>query len=107
MTTNVMQAMRSQPAAWEHEAQAPPESLSELLMAVGRQLGIFDALAALGGITAPALARCTGLDERFLNEWLDAMVDMGQVEFDAATARFAFPRQRAGSRDDHAPEARS
>ena len=100
MCTKVMQAVGSENCAWDLEIHAPAKSLSGMLVGVGRELRLFEALDALGDITGPALARCTGLDEGFLGEWLNAMVEMGHVEFDSTTARFAFPRQRVTRRGE-------
>ena len=66
-------------------------SMSSALIGVGEQLGLFDALTLVGEITAPAFAARTGFDEHSLGEWLNTMVGMGRVEFDAHTGRFSLP----------------
>ena len=40
---------------------------------IGDRLGIFKALAAAGSVTSAELANRTGLNERYLREWLGAM----------------------------------
>jgi 2-polyprenyl-3-methyl-5-hydroxy-6-metoxy-1,4-benzoquinol methylase len=44
--------------------------LVSVLIHLGDRLGLFEALAGLGTTTAPALATATGLDERWVTEWL-------------------------------------
>ena len=90
MTVSVMHA----PSPIRRSARRPSlgaakGSLTWMLVDVGNQLGLFDALARFGAITVPALAARTGFDEGFLSEWLYAMAEMGQVQFDVRTRRFA------------------
>ena len=53
------------------------------LMYIGDRLGIFAALAESGPVTATELAQRTGLDERYLREWLGAMATAEYVEHDS------------------------
>ncbi len=53
------------------------------LMYIGDRLGIFAALADSGPVTATELAQRTGLDERYLREWLGAMATAEYVEHDS------------------------
>jgi SAM-dependent methyltransferase len=55
------------------------------LMYIGDRLGIFAALAQSGPVTAAELAQQTGLNERYLREWLGSM----------ATAAYFLPPEHA------------
>ncbi len=46
---------------------------------IGDRLGIFGALAEAGAVTSAALAERTGLNERYIREWLAAMTAAGYV----------------------------
>ena len=54
------------------------------LMYIGDRLGIFAALAQSGPVTAAELAQQTGLNERYLREWLGSMATAEYVEHDSA-----------------------
>jgi SAM-dependent methyltransferase len=57
------------------------------LVVLGHELGLYESLA-IGRATATELAARTGLDERYLLEWLAANAAGGYVEYDAETAVF-------------------
>jgi 2-polyprenyl-3-methyl-5-hydroxy-6-metoxy-1,4-benzoquinol methylase len=52
------------------------------LMYIGDRLGIFAALAQSGPVTAAELSGRTGLNERYLREWLGAMATAEYLEHD-------------------------
>jgi hypothetical protein len=54
---------------------------------IGDRLGIFKALAAAGAVTVAELAQRTGLNDRYLREWLGAMTAAKYIEYDAASMR--------------------
>jgi SAM-dependent methyltransferase len=64
------------------------------LIDIGHRTGLFDA-AATGGGTSLALAARAGLHERYVREWLGAMVTSGIVEYDATTATYHLPPEHA------------
>lgn len=47
---------------------------------IGDRLGLFRELAALGSCSSPQLAQRVRLDERYVREWLKAMVSAGYLE---------------------------
>ena len=53
------------------------------LMYIGDRLGIFAALAQSGPVTGAELAQRTGLDERYLREWLGAMATAEYLEHES------------------------
>lgn len=64
-------------------------------LSVGHRTGLFDALSALPPSSSEAIADTAGLDERYVREWLGAMVTARIVEFEAATGRYALPAEHA------------
>ncbi|HZP44045.1 MAG TPA: class I SAM-dependent methyltransferase [Candidatus Binataceae bacterium] len=62
---------------------------------IGDRLGLFKALAEMGAVTSDELAAKTGLNERYLREWLGAMTAARYINFDPATRRFLMPREHA------------
>jgi SAM-dependent methyltransferase len=45
-----------------------------LMLEVGRRVGLFDAMAQMAAVTSAEIAEKAGLDERYVREWLAAMV---------------------------------
>lgn len=66
-----------------------------MMLSIGHRTGLFDALADGGPATSEALAERTGLHERYVREWLGAMVTGGIVEYDPATGQHALPAEHA------------
>lgn len=70
-------------------------ALQGALSYIGDRLGIFQALAKASPVTSAELAARTGLNERYLREWLGAMTAAKYLEYDAGTGRYAMPREHA------------
>jgi SAM-dependent methyltransferase len=51
---------------------------------LGHKLGLYGALAEIGPLTAPQLATRTGLDQRYVEEWVQAQAVSGFVAVDIA-----------------------
>jgi SAM-dependent methyltransferase len=66
-----------------------------LMLEVGRRVGLFEAMAPMGVVTSAQLAEKTGLSERYVREWLAAMVCGGIVEYAAAEHTYRLPREHA------------
>lgn len=66
-----------------------------LMVSVGHRTGLFDVLGTLPPATSEEIAARAGLNERYVREWLGAMVTAGVVEFEAAAARFVLPAEHA------------
>lgn len=66
-----------------------------VMVSIGHRTGLFDALAAAGPSTSPELAAAAGLQERYVREWLGAMVTGRVVELDPATGRHRLPAEHA------------
>lgn len=66
-----------------------------LMLSVGHRTGLFDVMGRLTPSTSEAIAAAAGLNERYVREWLGAMVTAGVVEVDPAAARYWLPREHA------------
>ncbi len=64
------------------------------LIDLGTQIGLFEAATA-GPATSAGLAARAGLQERYVREWLGAMVAGGIFEYDSALGSYELPRERA------------
>ncbi|WP_331766347.1 class I SAM-dependent methyltransferase [Embleya sp. NBC_00896] len=67
------------------------------LASVGHQTGLFDTMAALPPSTSDDIARASGLNERYVREWLGGMVVGGFVEYSPETATYVLPPEHAAS----------
>jgi SAM-dependent methyltransferase len=68
-----------------------------LMLEVGRRVGLFEAMAKLDALTIAELAEKTGLNERYVREWLAAMVCGGIVEYTAGEGTYRLPREHAAA----------
>ncbi len=68
-----------------------------LMMSVGHQTGLFDTMAGLPPSTSPQIANAAKLDERYVREWLAAMVTGRIVEHDPADDTYHLPPEHASS----------
>jgi 2-polyprenyl-3-methyl-5-hydroxy-6-metoxy-1,4-benzoquinol methylase len=68
-----------------------------LMVSIGHRTGLFDTMAALRPVTSAGIAEHAGLNERYVREWLGAMVTGRVVEFDATTGRYSLPPEHAAS----------
>lgn len=64
------------------------------MVVIGEKLGLYKALAE-SPATSAELAKRTGLDERYVREWLASQAAGGYVTFDADTARFSLSPEQA------------
>jgi 2-polyprenyl-3-methyl-5-hydroxy-6-metoxy-1,4-benzoquinol methylase len=66
-----------------------------LMVSIGHRTGLFDTLRTLPPSTSEEIASHAGLNERYVREWLGAMVTSGVMEIDPATMRFSLPAEHA------------
>jgi ubiquinone/menaquinone biosynthesis C-methylase UbiE len=66
-----------------------------LMTSIGHRTGLFDALRDQPPMTSEQLAARAGLNERYVREWLGAMVTGGVVEVDPASVAFRLPPEHA------------
>jgi 2-polyprenyl-3-methyl-5-hydroxy-6-metoxy-1,4-benzoquinol methylase len=68
-----------------------------LMISIGHRTGLFDTMERTGAGTSDEIAARSKLNERYVREWLGAMVTGGVVDYDAATARYELPAEHAAS----------
>ncbi len=65
------------------------------MVSIGHQTGLLDTMARLPPATSDEIARAAGLQERYVREWLGAMVTGRIVEYDPAQRTYALPPEHA------------
>jgi SAM-dependent methyltransferase len=73
------------------------DGMLALMLSVGHRTGLFDTMAGLEPADSAAIAGAAGLQERYVREWLGAMVTGGLVEYDAASQSYWLPPEHAAS----------
>ncbi len=66
-----------------------------LMMSIGHRAGIFDPLCGQAPSTVEQIAKEAGLNDRYVREWLGAMVTAGVVEVDPTSTWYALPAEHA------------
>lgn len=83
-------------AAFEQRFVGALNDAAMIVMAsVGHRTGLFDALSGAAPMTSTALAARAGLNERYVREWLGAMVCAGIVEMDGEAGSYILPAAHA------------
>ena len=96
MTTQSIDRARAEAFAGQMIGIATGGMLS-LMTSVGHRTGLFDSMASLPPSTSQQIAETTGLNERYVREWLGSMVTGGIVEYDPATKSYRLPPEHAAS----------
>src|SRR5438093_2998481 len=68
-----------------------------LMTSIGHRTGLFDKMAELPPSTSEQIAAATSLNERYVREWLGAMVTGGFIEYDPAGKTYRLPPEHAPS----------
>ncbi len=68
-----------------------------LMVSIGHRAGLFDAMRDQPPMTSSELATRAGLHERYVREWLGAMVTGGIAETAPGSGRFRLPAEHAAS----------
>ncbi len=66
-----------------------------LMVSLGHRTGLFDAMHNLPPATSEEISTAAKLNERYVREWLGAMVTGGIVEFDARSRKYVLPAEHA------------
>jgi 2-polyprenyl-3-methyl-5-hydroxy-6-metoxy-1,4-benzoquinol methylase len=67
-----------------------------LMLSIGHRTKIFDVMAELpSSSTVQEIASKSNLNERYVKEWLGAMVTGNIVDYDSATNKFSLPKEKA------------
>jgi ubiquinone/menaquinone biosynthesis C-methylase UbiE len=67
------------------------------MMSIGHNTGLFDTMAGLPPSTSAQIAEAAGLNERYVREWLGAMVTGRVVDYDPQARTYYLPPARAAS----------
>lgn len=94
MTAQVLDAARAEAFAGEMLAVLNHGALA-LMVGIGHQTGLFDTLAGRPPVTSEELAAAAGLNERYVREWLGAMVCGAVIEL--KDGRYRLPDEHAAS----------
>lgn len=94
MTTQEIDQQRSEAFA-ERMLGALNGAAVALMTSVGHRTGLFDAMAGLAPSTSGEIAAAAVLHERYVREWLGAMVTGGVVEYDPEDATYSLPAEHA------------
>ena len=65
------------------------------MVSVGHRVGLFDVMRELAPATSDEIARRAGLNERYVREWLGAMVTGRIVDVDPESNRYSLPPEHA------------
>lgn len=66
-----------------------------LMISIGHRTRLFDLLAGLPSSTSEQIAQAAGLQERYVREWLAAMVTGRIMEYDAVSRTYRLPAEHA------------
>ncbi|MDO1448228.1 class I SAM-dependent methyltransferase [Rhodocytophaga aerolata] len=66
-----------------------------LMISVGHQAGLFDQMGTMPPATSVEIAAATGLQERYVREWLGAMVTGEIIDYTPETGQYHLPASRA------------
>ncbi|MDJ0866091.1 MAG: methyltransferase domain-containing protein [Myxococcota bacterium] len=66
-----------------------------LMISIGHRTGLFDTMARLPARASMEIAAEAGLSERYVREWLGAMVTGGIVDYDPETRCYGLPPEHA------------
>ena len=67
------------------------------MIVIGHQVGLFDTLAGLAPSTSEQIAQAGSLNERYVREWLGAMVTGRIVDYDPADKTYRLPPEHAAA----------
>ena len=72
------------------------DAMLALMTSIGHQTKLFDAMADLSPSTSEEIASAANLNERYVREWLGAMVVGGVVDYDPDRNTYRLPPEHAG-----------
>ncbi|MEW8646160.1 MAG: class I SAM-dependent methyltransferase [Candidatus Thiodiazotropha endolucinida] len=67
-----------------------------LMISIGHRTGLFDTMARIPPSDSQGIAKSAGLNERYVREWLGAMVTAAIVIYDADSGCYTLPPAHAG-----------
>ncbi|MGI9622023.1 MAG: class I SAM-dependent methyltransferase [Acidimicrobiales bacterium] len=66
-----------------------------LMISIGHRTGLFDTMAAMPAATSASIAARAGLNERYVREWLGAMVAAKVIVYDPNKDEYSLPAEHA------------
>lgn len=66
-----------------------------VMISIGHRAGLFDVMAKLAPETSQQIADAANLTERYVREWLAAMVTAGIVDYDSGNRTYHLPKSHA------------
>lgn len=72
-----------------------------LMISLGHRTGLFNTLSGAPWLSSEAIAERAGLNERYVREWLGAMVAAGVIEIEPRAATYRLPGEYAALLTDH------
>ncbi|HEX2228034.1 MAG TPA: class I SAM-dependent methyltransferase [Candidatus Binatia bacterium] len=93
-TSVALDAVRAERFAADLLATLNRGALS-LMISIGHRTGLFDTMRGLAPASSQEIATKAGLNERYVREWLGAMVTGGVIEVEPATNTFVLPAEHA------------
>src|SRR5215470_6046426 len=70
-------------------------AMSAGLAFIGIRTGLFSAMSGRGPMTADDVVRATGLQPRYVEEWLNGMVSAGYLEHEGTAETYTLPDEHA------------
>ena len=96
MTTQTLDMARTEAFAGQMVGMLTG-ALTALMVSVAHRTGLFDQLATMGPATSEEIAKSTGMNERYIREWLGNMTTARIMEHDAANGTYWLPAEHAAS----------
>jgi 2-polyprenyl-3-methyl-5-hydroxy-6-metoxy-1,4-benzoquinol methylase len=66
-----------------------------LMISIGYKTGLFDTIAELKPSTSQEISHAAKLNERYIREWLSAMVTGNIIEYDSLTEKYFLPKEHS------------
>jgi hypothetical protein len=71
------------------------DACTALMTSIGHQSGLFGTLATTGSATPAQVAEASGLNERYVREWLNAMTTARFIWYEPESHTYTLPREHA------------
>ena len=71
------------------------KSALSFMISIGHRAGLFDAMSGMNFATSQDIATKAAINERYLREWLGAMVTGGIIDYDKATKTYHLPQEKS------------
>jgi SAM-dependent methyltransferase len=73
------------------------DSFLGFMLSIGHQTGLLDQMSGMPAATSDEIARMAGLNERYVREWLGAMVTGRIITYDPERRAYSLPAEHAAS----------